>query len=131
MGRVGDEVRVTRILGDMETTTFDPTPPLPDMPDPWASSSQPSLRPSPPFHMTDMIDAEPGIAHAGGSDGLDIVRRILAEAGGHLSPSGALVMEVGRGRHILEQEFPRLPFLWLDTAESEGEVLALAAHAFR
>jgi len=42
-----------------------------------------------------------------------------------------LVMEVGRGRPILEQEFPHLPFLWLDTAESEGEVLALAAHAFR
>ncbi len=75
--------------------------------------------------------AEPRIAHAGGADGLDIVRRILAEAGAHLWPSGTLVMEVGRGRPILEQEFPQLPFLWLDTAESEGEVLALAAHAFR
>ena len=46
----------------MDITTFDPTAPLPGMPDPWASSSQPSLRAEPPFHMTEMIDAEPSIA---------------------------------------------------------------------
>jgi ribosomal protein L3 glutamine methyltransferase len=75
--------------------------------------------------------AEPLIAHTGGDDGLDIVRRILAEAGEHLSPTGTLVVEIGRGREILEQEFPHLPFLWLETAESEGEVFALAAQALR
>ena len=42
--------------------------------------------------------AEPAIAHAGGADGLDLVRRILAEAGDHLSPDGTLVVEIGRGR---------------------------------
>ena len=41
---------------------FDPTAPLPDVPDPWESSSQPSHRDGPPFHMTDMIEAEPGVA---------------------------------------------------------------------
>ena len=46
----------------METTAFDPTAPLPDMPEPWQSSSQPSHRDAPPFHMTDMIEAEPGVA---------------------------------------------------------------------
>ncbi|HEX7347427.1 MAG TPA: hypothetical protein VF253_11600, partial [Candidatus Limnocylindrales bacterium] len=46
----------------METTAFDPTAPLPDMPDPWVSSSQPSHRDGPPFHMTEMIEAEPGVA---------------------------------------------------------------------
>jgi ribosomal protein L3 glutamine methyltransferase len=66
--------------------------------------------------------AEPRLAHAGGRDGLDVVRRILAEAGAHLTPKGALVCEVGRGRARLEAEFPRLPLLWLDTEESEGEV---------
>ena len=75
--------------------------------------------------------AEPAIAHAGGADGLDLVRRVLAEAGEHLSPTGTLVVEIGRGREILKQEFPDLPFLWLDTAESEGEVFALAAQALR
>jgi glutamine---fructose-6-phosphate transaminase (isomerizing) len=47
---------------DMDITAFDPTAPLPGMPDPWASSSQPSLRAEPPFHMTEMIEAEPAIA---------------------------------------------------------------------
>jgi ribosomal protein L3 glutamine methyltransferase len=71
--------------------------------------------------------AEPRMAHDGGPDGLDIVRRILAEAGEHLSPAGSLVAEVGTGREILEQEFPNLPFLWLDTADSEAEVFMLTA----
>ena len=46
----------------MEMTAFDPAAPLPDMPDPWVSTSQPSPRSGPPFHMTEMIEAEPGIA---------------------------------------------------------------------
>jgi ribosomal protein L3 glutamine methyltransferase len=65
------------------------------------------------------------MAHVGGRDGLDIVRRILAQAPAHLTPQGALVIEVGTGRQILERDYPRLPFLWLDTAGSQGEVLAL------
>jgi ribosomal protein L3 glutamine methyltransferase len=75
--------------------------------------------------------AEPRLAHAGGADGLDLVRRILAEAADHLAADGAIVIEVGTGRPILELEYPRLPFLWLDTAESEGEVFALPAAALR
>jgi ribosomal protein L3 glutamine methyltransferase len=73
--------------------------------------------------------AEPRLAHAGGSDGLDIVRRILTEAGAHLTQEGALVCEVGRARAQLEAAYPDLPFLWLDTEESEaeGEVFALRA----
>ena len=75
--------------------------------------------------------AEPKIAHDGGADGLAIVRRILGEAKTHLSPKGALMMEVGTGRAKLEEEFLALPFLWLDTAESEGEVVVLPASALR
>jgi ribosomal protein L3 glutamine methyltransferase len=75
--------------------------------------------------------AEPRIAHDGGTDGLEIVRRILAGAGAHLTPTGSLLAEVGTGRALLEQELPQLPFLWLDTAESEGEVFLLPASALR
>ena len=75
--------------------------------------------------------AEPRIAHDGGTDGLEIVRRILAGAGAHLAPAGSLLLEVGTGRAMLEQEFLQLPFLWLDTAESEGEVFMLPASALR
>ncbi len=71
--------------------------------------------------------AEPIMAHAGGEDGLDLVRRILTDAPGHLERDGVLVVEVGTGLDILEQEFPHLPFLWLDTEDSTGEVFALTA----
>lgn len=73
--------------------------------------------------------AEPRIAHAGGADGLALVRRILSEAPRYLKPEGVLIVEVGMERDALEAEFPSLPFLWLDTAESEGEVLVLPAEA--
>jgi ribosomal protein L3 glutamine methyltransferase len=70
--------------------------------------------------------AEPVMAHLGGRDGLDIVRRILAAASGHLTPEGGLICEIGTGRDILEAEYD-LPFLWLDSAESEGEVFWISA----
>ena len=81
-----------------------------------------AMRAFPPEHR-----AEPAIAHAGGVDGLDIVRRILAGAAAHLTQHGILVMEIGQGRALLERERPDLSFIWLDTAESEGEVAMLAA----
>ena len=71
--------------------------------------------------------AEPRLAHAGGADGLDLVRRIIAEAGRYLEPDGCLIVEVGQGREALEAVFPDLPFLWLDTEETSGEVFALDA----
>ncbi len=89
---------------------------------------------NPPYVSADVVAAfppeyaaEPLLAHAGGDDGLDIVRRILGEAGKHLNPGGTLIVEVGTGREILEAEYPQLPFLWLDTANAHGEVFALSA----
>ncbi len=69
---------------------------------------------------------EPRMALAAGDDGLDLVHRILAEAPRHLTKSGGLVCEIGRGRAPLEAAYPRLPFLWLDTELSEGEVFWLS-----
>ena len=74
---------------------------------------------------------EPRLALAGGADGLDIVRRILAEARLHLRPQGGLLCEVGRGGAVLQQDYPGLNFLWLDTAESAGEVFWITAAALR
>jgi len=71
--------------------------------------------------------AEPALAHLGGADGLDLVRRIIGRAPAHLAPDGMLILEVGSARAALETAYPRMPFLWLDTEGSEGEVLALAA----
>lgn len=72
---------------------------------------------------------EPVMAHLGGEDGLDLVRRILGEAAQHLNPGGGLLCEIGTGRDILEEEFPHLDFLWLDTEESEGEVFWITREA--
>jgi ribosomal protein L3 glutamine methyltransferase len=73
--------------------------------------------------------AEPRLAHVGGADGLDIVRRIVREARAHLNPGGALVCELGEGRERFEAEFPDLDALWLDTQESQGEVFFARAEA--
>ena len=71
--------------------------------------------------------AEPKLAFDGGADGLDIVRRILKQAGRHLTPGGGLLCEIGRGRQLLEAAFPRTPLLWLDTEDSAGEVFWISA----
>jgi ribosomal protein L3 glutamine methyltransferase len=70
---------------------------------------------------------EPKLAFDGGPDGLDIVRRILNEAPRHLTPQGGLLCEIGRGRELLEDAFPQLPLLWLDTEDSDGEVFWIGA----
>jgi ribosomal protein L3 glutamine methyltransferase len=71
--------------------------------------------------------AEPKLAFDGGADGLDIVRRILAEARRHLTPRGGLLCEIGRCRPALESAYPRTDFLWLDTDESDAEVFWIDA----
>jgi len=71
--------------------------------------------------------AEPRLAFDGGADGIDIIRRILNEAGRHLTAHGGLLCEIGRCRAALEAEFPKTPMLWLDTEDSEGEVFWIAA----
>jgi ribosomal protein L3 glutamine methyltransferase len=71
--------------------------------------------------------AEPKLAFDGGADGLDVIRRILDEAGRHLTPEGGLLCEIGRGREALEKACPQLPLLWLDTEDSEAEVFWIGA----
>jgi len=46
----------------------------------------------------DVRDYEPRLALDGGKDGLDIVRRLLAEAPRHLTVGGLLALEVGFGQ---------------------------------
>jgi ribosomal protein L3 glutamine methyltransferase len=68
---------------------------------------------------------EPGLALAGGDDGLDAVRTILAGAADFLTPEGLLIVEVGQNRAAAEAAFPRLPFTWLATESSEDSVFLL------
>ena len=66
--------------------------------------------------------AEPRAALAGGEDGLDLVRRILAGAAERLEKKGALVVEIGHNRDALEAAYPDLPFTWLETSGGDGYV---------
>jgi ribosomal protein L3 glutamine methyltransferase len=79
--------------------------------------------------LPDEYQAEPAMALDGGEDGLDLVRRILAEAPKHLNAGGGMICEIGTGRELLEEEYPDLEFFWLDTAESQGEVFWVTAEA--
>jgi ribosomal protein L3 glutamine methyltransferase len=70
---------------------------------------------------------EPTLALAGGPDGLDVVRRVMAEARAHLNPQGLLVVEVGDGRPAVEREYPKTPVVWATT--SGGDDMVLVARA--
>ena len=65
-------------------TAFDPDAPLPGAPDPWASTGTPSHRSAPPYHMTDMIAAEPALA-----------RRLLARLAGESGSAADLATAIG------------------------------------
>jgi ribosomal protein L3 glutamine methyltransferase len=71
--------------------------------------------------------AEPRMAFDGGADGIDLVRQIIDGAKTHLAPGGGLLCEVGRCKPAIESAYPRAEVLWLDTEESEGEVLWIEA----
>jgi len=67
---------------------------------------------------------EPRLALASGRDGLDFVRRLIDQAGGHLAQRGLLVVEVGDGRAAVERAFPRFGATWLETAAGPNLVFA-------
>lgn len=56
---------------------------------------------------------EPELALGSGIDGLDITKRILADAADFLSDNGVLVCEVGNSMVHLIEQFPTVPFNWL------------------
>ncbi|WP_068637293.1 50S ribosomal protein L3 N(5)-glutamine methyltransferase [Thauera butanivorans] len=87
---------------------------------------------NPPYVTGDAMDAlppeylhEPHMALAAGDDGLDVVRRLIAEGAEYLNPNGLLAVEVGHNRDIVEEAFPDLPFTWLSTRGGDDMVFVL------
>ena len=87
---------------------------------------------NPPYVTAAAMDAlpaeyrhEPALALAAGPDGLDVVRRILAQAERHLKPGGVLAIEVGHNQELVTAAFPELPAVWVDTQTAEGKVFVL------
>ncbi|XHS77172.1 50S ribosomal protein L3 N(5)-glutamine methyltransferase [Burkholderiaceae bacterium UC74_6] len=73
--------------------------------------------------------AEPELALAGGDDGMDFVRQLLADAPAHLSEHGVLVLEIGNEREFFETAFPELEVAWMETSAGEDQVLILTREA--
>ena len=57
---------------------------------------------------------EPALGLVAGSDGLDVVSSILNEAAAYLQDDGILVVEVGDSQQRLVEQYPGVPFLWLE-----------------
>ena len=69
---------------------------------------------------------EPALALDGGDQRhRDRAADTCARRRKHLNPGGGLLCEVGRCRRALEEAYPDLDFLWIDTEESSGEVFWL------
>ena len=73
--------------------------------------------------------AEPQLALAGGTDGMDFIRQLLRDAPACLAPDGVLVLEIGNERAHFEAAFPQLDVVWLATSAGRDQVLLLTAES--
>jgi ribosomal protein L3 glutamine methyltransferase len=79
--------------------------------------------------------AEPTLAlngnAAGGKDGMDFIRDLLAQAPTCMSPEAILVLEVGHERAHFDAAFPGLEVYWLATSAGEDQVLLVTREALQ
>lgn len=93
---------------------------------------------NPPYEPSAVCDAlpeefrrEPRLALDGGDDGLEIVRRLLAESVERLAPGGVLAIEVGGLRAAMARAFRGLRLRWLPAQDGTACVCAIAAADLR
>ena len=75
--------------------------------------------------------AEPALALAGGDDGMDLIRRIIAAAPDYLSERGALLLEIGNEYENFKNAFPQIPVIWMEVSAGEEQVLLIQAEDLR
>jgi len=75
--------------------------------------------------------AEPVLALAGGDDGMDLIRRIIALAPDYLSERGAILLEIGNEYKNFKKAFPQIPAIWMEVSAGEEQVLLIQAEDLR
>jgi len=75
--------------------------------------------------------AEPVLALAGGDDGMDLIRRIIALAADYLSERGAILIEIGNEYENFKKAFPQIPAIWMEVSAGEVQVLLIQAEDLR
>jgi ribosomal protein L3 glutamine methyltransferase len=93
---------------------------------------------NPPYEPSAHVDrqtaefrAEPRLAHDGGSDGLVIIRSLLAGARERLARHGIVVIEVGPLRKLIDREYAAWKPEWLDTGDGSNCVVLFRADHMR
>jgi len=75
--------------------------------------------------------AEPALALAGGDDGMDLIRKIIAGARHYLSERGAILIEIGNEYEHFKRAFPQIPVIWMEVSAGEEQVLLIQAEDLR
>lgn len=70
---------------------------------------------------------EPELALAAGQDGLDLVRKMLAQAADYLTEDGLIIIEVGNSEWAMKQNFNTIDFHWLTFQKGGSGIFALTA----
>lgn len=73
--------------------------------------------------------AEPLLALAGGTDGMDFIRQLFIDLPDRMNHKAILILEIGNERKHFEAAFPRLEAVWLETSAGEDQVLLLTKEA--
>jgi ribosomal protein L3 glutamine methyltransferase len=79
--------------------------------------------------LPDEFKAEPLLALAGGTDGMDFIRQLFIDLPARMNDKAILVLEIGNERDHFEAAFPRLEAVWLDTSAGEDQVLLVTKEA--
>jgi len=69
--------------------------------------------------------AEPALALAGGNDGMDLIRKIIAGAPDYLSERGAILIEIGNEYENFKKAFPQIPVIWMEVSAGDQQVLLI------
>jgi ribosomal protein L3 glutamine methyltransferase len=89
---------------------------------------------NPPYVNTNSMNAlpaeyhaEPALALAGGDDGMDLIRKIIAGAPDYLTERGAILIEIGNEYEHFKKAFPQIPAIWMEVSAGDQQVLLIQA----